>query len=63
MFSSNFTGSGIGQKYTRINRPQTSGKAERSIRTLIGHGHHRLVLETMPIDAFNLPVSLTSTIL
>ena len=26
---------GIGQKFTRINRPQTNGKAERVIRTLM----------------------------
>ena len=28
---------GIGQKFTRVNRPQTNGKAERVIRTHDGH--------------------------
>jgi len=26
---------GIGQKFTRVNRPQTNGKAERVIRALM----------------------------
>ncbi len=30
---------GIGQKFTRINRPQTNGKAERVIRTLMEGWH------------------------
>lgn len=30
---------GIGQKFTRINRPQTNGKAERVIRTLVDMWH------------------------
>ncbi len=31
---------GIGQKFTRINRPQTNGKAERVIRTLMDMWHN-----------------------
>jgi transposase InsO family protein len=30
---------GIGQKFTRVNRPQTNGKAERVIRTLMDMWH------------------------
>jgi transposase InsO family protein len=30
---------GIGQKFTRIKRPQTNGKAERVIRTLMDMWH------------------------
>lgn len=32
---------GIGQKFTRINRPQTNGKAERVIRTLMEMWHDK----------------------
>ncbi|QOJ20130.1 MAG: transposase family protein [Gammaproteobacteria bacterium] len=32
---------GIGQKFTRINRPQTNGKAERVIRTLMDMWHNK----------------------
>ena len=32
---------GIGQKFTRINRPQTNGKAERVIRTLMEMWHNQ----------------------
>jgi len=32
---------GIGQKFTRINRPQTNGKAERVIRTLMDMWHNQ----------------------
>ena len=32
---------GAGQKFTRINRPQTNGKAERVIRTLMEMWHHQ----------------------
>jgi transposase InsO family protein len=32
---------GIGQKFTRINRPQTNGKAERVIRTVMEMWHHQ----------------------
>lgn len=37
------TAQGIGQKFTRLNRPQTNGKAERVIRTLMEmwHGQER----------------------
>ena len=34
---------GIGQKFTRVNRPQTNGKAERVIRTLMEMWHQQLV--------------------
>lgn len=33
---------GIGQKFTRINRPQTNGKAERVIRTLMDMWHSQI---------------------
>ena len=33
---------GIGQKFTRINRPQTNGKAERVIRTLMDMWHSKI---------------------
>jgi hypothetical protein len=33
---------GIGQKFTRINRPQTNGKAERVIRTLMDMRHTQI---------------------
>ena len=32
---------GIGQKFTRINRPQTNGKAERVIRTIMEMWHNK----------------------
>ena len=32
---------GIGQKFTRVNRPQTNGKAERVIRTLMEMWHQQ----------------------
>ena len=32
---------GIGQKFTRVNRPQTNGKAERVIRTLMEMWHEK----------------------
>ena len=32
---------GIGQKFTRVNRPQTNGKAERVIRTLMEGWHNQ----------------------
>ncbi|WP_187790225.1 DDE-type integrase/transposase/recombinase, partial [Salmonella sp. S127_66822] len=32
---------GIGQKFTRVNRPQTNGKAERVIRTLMDMWHNK----------------------
>ena len=32
---------GIGQKFTRCNRPQTNGKAERVIRTLVAMWHQK----------------------
>ncbi|WP_371264353.1 integrase core domain-containing protein [Nitrosomonas oligotropha] len=32
----------IGQKFTRINRPQTNGKAERVIRTLMDMWHSKI---------------------
>jgi transposase InsO family protein len=32
---------GIGQKFTRVNRPQTNGKAERVIRTLMEMWHQK----------------------
>jgi len=32
----------IGQKFTRINRPQTNGKAERVIRTLMDMWHYQI---------------------
>ncbi len=32
---------GIGQKFTRINRPQTNGKVERVIRTLMEMWHQQ----------------------
>lgn len=32
---------GIGQKFTRINRPQTNGKVERVIRTLMDMWHNK----------------------
>ena len=35
----------IGQKFTRIARPQTNGKAERVIRTLMDMWHHREVFK------------------
>ena len=54
--------SGIGQKFTRINRPQTNGKAERVIRTLMDMGTARLALKTAPSGTFSFSVSLTSTI-
>ena len=34
---------GIGQKFTRVNRPQTSGEAERVIRTLMDMWHTQQV--------------------
>ncbi len=33
---------GIGQKFTRVNRPQTNGKAERVIRTLMDMWHSQI---------------------
>ena len=33
---------GIGQKFTRVNRPQTNGKAERVIRTLMDMWHSKI---------------------
>ncbi len=33
---------GIGQKFTRVNRPQTNGKAERVIRTLMEMWHSQI---------------------
>ncbi|WP_411728194.1 integrase core domain-containing protein, partial [Methyloglobulus sp.] len=36
---------GIGQKSTRVNRPQTNGKAERVIRTLMDMGHRQQVFK------------------
>ena len=33
---------GIGQKFTRVNRPQTNGKAERVIRTLMEMWHQKI---------------------
>jgi len=53
---------GIGQKFTRINRPQTNGKVERVIRTRWICGTARLALKTAPIGAFSFSVSLTFTI-
>ncbi|WP_371264346.1 integrase core domain-containing protein [Nitrosomonas oligotropha] len=32
----------MGQKFTRINRPQTNGKAERVIRTLMDMWHSKI---------------------
>lgn len=32
---------GIGQKFTRVNRPQTNGKAERVIRTIMEMWHQK----------------------
>ena len=32
---------GIGQKFTRVNRPQTNGKAERVIRALMEMWHEK----------------------
>ncbi|WP_090322935.1 DDE-type integrase/transposase/recombinase [Nitrosomonas oligotropha] len=52
----------IGQKFTRIKRPQTNSKVERVIRTLMGMWHSQLALKIAPIGAFCFPVSLTSTI-
>jgi len=37
-----------GQKFTRVNRPQTNGKADRVIRTLNGHGHHLIFFKDNP---------------
>jgi transposase InsO family protein len=43
MLSSRLAGKhGIGQKFTRINRPQTNGKAERVIRTLMDMWHSKI---------------------
>ncbi len=36
---------GIGQKFTRINRPQTNGKAERVIRTIMQMWHQHEVFK------------------
>ena len=33
---------GIGQKFTRVNRSQTNGKAERVIRTLMDMWHSKI---------------------
>lgn len=52
----------IGQKFTRINRPQTNGKAEQVIRTLMDMGTTQLALETTPIAVYSLLVSLISAI-
>ena len=39
---------GIGQKFTRINRPQTNAKAERVIRTLIDMWHSQISFKDSP---------------
>jgi transposase InsO family protein len=36
---------GIGQKFTRVNRPQTNGKAERVIRTLMEMWHNQFTFK------------------
>jgi transposase InsO family protein len=36
---------GIGQKFTQVNRPQTNGKAERAIRTLMQMWHDQTVFK------------------
>jgi len=36
---------GIGQKFTRVNRPQTNGKAERVIRTMMDMWHTQQVFK------------------
>jgi len=53
---------GIGQKFARINRPQTNGKAERIIRALDICGTARFPLKTALISAFSFPVSSISSI-
>ena len=37
---------GIGQKFTRVARPQTNGKAERVIRTLMEMWHEKQSFES-----------------
>ena len=37
---------GIGQKFTRVKRPQTNGKAERVIKTLIEMWHERMCFDS-----------------
>jgi transposase InsO family protein len=39
---------GIGQKFTRIARPQTNGKAERVIRTIMEMWHQKQVFKDRP---------------
>jgi transposase InsO family protein len=36
---------GIGQKFTRVNRPQTNGKAERVIRTIMEMWHQKEIFQ------------------
>lgn len=39
---------GIGQKFTRVKRPQTSGKAERVIKTLMEMWHAKHIFDSRP---------------
>lgn len=39
------TDQGIGQKFTRVRRPQTNGKAERVIKTLMTMWHEQTIFE------------------
>ena len=45
---------GIGQKFTRINRPQTNGKAERVIRTLMEMWHQQEIFRDRKSRQINL---------
>jgi transposase InsO family protein len=37
---------GIGQKFTRVKRPQTNGKAERVMKTLLDMWHERMLFDS-----------------
>jgi transposase InsO family protein len=45
---------GIGQKFTRISRPQTNGKAERVIRTLMEMWHQKEIFRDRKIRQISL---------
>ena len=56
-----FTELGIGQKFTRVNRPQTNSKAERVIRTIMEMWHHQETFKDRKNRQFRRCDSTTST--
>ncbi len=38
----------FGQKFSRVKRPQTNGKAERAIKTIMEMWHEKIIFDTRP---------------